>query len=49
MQRTVLSVDPRETDTAKLADVHLMLDQGHDYELFDAFRTVSGATTSPTR
>jgi formylmethanofuran dehydrogenase subunit B len=40
MQRTVISVDPRETDTAKLADVHLMLDQGHDYELFDAFRTV---------
>ena len=30
MQRTVISVDPRETDTAKLADVHLMLDQGHD-------------------
>ena len=40
MQRTVLSIDPRETDTAKLADVHLMLDQGHDYELFDAMRTV---------
>jgi len=40
MQRTIICVDPRETDTAKLADIHLMIDQGHDYELFDAFRTV---------
>jgi formylmethanofuran dehydrogenase subunit B len=40
MQRTIISVDPRETDTAKLADIHLMVKQGHDYDLFDAFRTV---------
>ena len=40
MQRTIISIDPRESDTAKPADHHLMLDQGHDYELFDAFRTV---------
>src|SRR5690606_13414150 len=40
MQRTIISIDPRETDTAKLADYHFMLNQGHDYELFDAFRTV---------
>lgn len=40
LQRTIISIDPRQTDTAKLADIHLMVDQGHDYELFDAFRTV---------
>jgi formylmethanofuran dehydrogenase subunit B len=40
MQRTIISIDPRESDTAKLADIHYMLQQGHDYELFDAFRTV---------
>ncbi|MCC7565877.1 MAG: formylmethanofuran dehydrogenase subunit B [Methanomicrobiaceae archaeon] len=40
MHRTVICVDPRETDTAKLADMHLMVKQGHDYDLFNAFRTV---------
>jgi len=39
-QRKMISIDPRETETAKLADIHLMVQQGHDYELFDAFRTV---------
>ncbi len=40
MQRTIICIDPRETDTAKLANIHLMIRQGHDYDLFDAFRTV---------
>ncbi len=37
--RKVIVVDPRVTDTAKLADVHLQLEQGRDYELFDGLRT----------
>jgi formylmethanofuran dehydrogenase subunit B len=36
--RKVIVVDPRPTDTASLADVHLQIEQGHDYELFDALR-----------
>ncbi len=38
--RTVIVVDPRETDTAKSADYHLKIKQGHDYELFNALRMV---------
>lgn len=37
--RTVIVVDPRESDTAKLADIHLKLDFNKDYELVDAMRT----------
>ena len=33
-------VDPRKTDTAGIADYHLQLEPGHDYELFNAFRMV---------
>ncbi|NLO28257.1 MAG: formylmethanofuran dehydrogenase subunit B [Actinobacteria bacterium] len=36
--RKVIVVDPRPTDTASLADIHLQIEQGHDYELFDALR-----------
>ncbi|KUK62186.1 MAG: Formylmethanofuran dehydrogenase, subunit B [Methanoculleus marisnigri] len=36
--RKVIVVDPRPTDTASLADIHLQVEQGHDYELFDALR-----------
>ncbi|MDI9617956.1 formylmethanofuran dehydrogenase subunit B [Methanothermobacter sp.] len=36
--RTLIVVDPRKTDTAKLADIHLQLDFDHDYELLDAMR-----------
>jgi formylmethanofuran dehydrogenase subunit B len=31
-------VDPRKTDTAKLADYHFQVEQGRDYELLSAFR-----------
>ncbi|WP_321212183.1 formylmethanofuran dehydrogenase subunit B [Methanothermobacter sp. DP] len=36
--RTLIVVDPRKTDTAKLADIHLQLDFDRDYELLDAMR-----------
>lgn len=38
--RTVVVVDPRESDSSKLADIHLKLDFNKDYELVDAIRTV---------
>jgi formylmethanofuran dehydrogenase subunit B len=38
--RTLIVVDPRESDTSKLADIHLKLDFNKDYELVDALRTV---------
>jgi len=34
----VIVVDPRPTDTANVADVHLQVEQGRDYELLNAFR-----------
>jgi len=36
--RTLIVVDPRETDTAKLADIHLQVEFDRDYELIDAMR-----------
>jgi len=36
--RKMVVVDPRCTDTAKTADVHLQLEQGRDYELLSALR-----------
>jgi formylmethanofuran dehydrogenase subunit B len=37
--RKIIVVDPRHTDTAQVADIYLQVKQGHDYELFNAFRT----------
>ncbi|MEG3055388.1 MAG: formylmethanofuran dehydrogenase subunit B [Methanoculleus sp.] len=39
--RKIVVIDPRHTDTAQMADIHLQVKQGHDYDLFDAFRTVA--------
>jgi formylmethanofuran dehydrogenase subunit B len=36
--RKLVVIDPRCTDTSKMADYHLQIEQGRDYELFDAFR-----------
>ncbi len=36
--RKMVVVDPRRTDTAKMADIHLQLEQGRDYELLSAIR-----------
>lgn len=33
-------MDPRKTDTAKLADIHLQVEYNRDYELIDAMRTM---------
>lgn len=38
MNRKVIVVDPRVTDTAKLADYHYQIEQGRDFELLSAFR-----------
>lgn len=37
--RILIVVDPRETDTAKLADIHLKVDPHKDYELISAIRS----------
>lgn len=36
--RKIIVVDPRPTDTASLADYHIQIEQGRDYELLDAIR-----------
>lgn len=36
--RTIIVVDPRKSDTSKLADIHLEIDYNKDYELVDAMR-----------
>jgi formylmethanofuran dehydrogenase subunit B len=45
--RTVIVVDPRPTDTAKQADVHVQVEQGKDYELLDALRTATRGEPIP--
>ncbi|MBN1168136.1 MAG: formylmethanofuran dehydrogenase subunit B [Methanospirillaceae archaeon] len=36
--RKLIVVDPRTTDTSSLADIHLQVEQGADYELLQALR-----------
>jgi len=36
--RKVIVVDPRNTDTAKMADIHFQIEQGRDFELLSALR-----------
>jgi formylmethanofuran dehydrogenase subunit B len=36
--RKMIVVDPRPTDTASMADIHLQIEQGRDYELLNALR-----------
>ena len=36
--RKMICVDPRVSDTSKLADYHFQVEQGRDYELLNAFR-----------
>ncbi len=36
--RKMIVVDPRNTDTMKMADIGIQLEQGRDYELLSAFR-----------
>ena len=38
--RKIIVIDPRHTDTAQVADIHLQVKQGYDYDLFNAFRAV---------
>ncbi|NVM29806.1 MAG: formylmethanofuran dehydrogenase subunit B [Candidatus Helarchaeota archaeon] len=37
-ERTLIVVDPRNTDAAKLADIHVRVEQGKDFELVSAMR-----------
>ncbi|NYB50964.1 MAG: formylmethanofuran dehydrogenase subunit B [Methanobacteriaceae archaeon] len=36
--RTLIVVDPRESDSSKLADIHIQVGYNQDYELLDAMR-----------
>ncbi|WP_067078450.1 formylmethanofuran dehydrogenase subunit B [Methanoculleus horonobensis] len=36
--RKMIVIDPRPTDTARVADIHLQVEQGRDYELLSALR-----------
>jgi formylmethanofuran dehydrogenase subunit B len=38
--RTVVTIDPRYSDTAKMSDLWVGLEQGGDYELYNAIRAV---------
>ncbi|RXE57027.1 formylmethanofuran dehydrogenase [Methanoculleus taiwanensis] len=38
--RKIIVIDPRYTDTARVADIYVQVKQGQDYDLFNAFRTV---------
>ena len=39
-ERKLIVVDPRRTDTAKLADQYIQIELGSDYEVFQAMRTI---------
>lgn len=45
--RKIICVDCRYTDTAKCADEFIQVEQGYDYELLDAFRTVARGQPIP--
>lgn len=45
--RKIICVDCRYTDTAKCADEFIQIEQGYDYELLDAFRTVARGQPIP--
>jgi formylmethanofuran dehydrogenase subunit B len=38
--KTIIVVDPRKSDTAKIADYHVQVELGEDYELINAMRAV---------
>lgn len=40
LDRTIIVVDPRTTHTAQVADMHIRLNPGEDYELFNAIRAI---------
>ncbi|TAJ45218.1 formylmethanofuran dehydrogenase subunit B [Methanofollis fontis] len=47
--RKMIVVDPRKTDTAGMADIHMQIEQGRDYELLSALRVaVRGAPLPET-
>ena len=39
-ERKLIVVDPRKTDTAKLADQHIQIEMGTDYEAFQTLRAI---------
>lgn len=39
-ERKLIVVDPRRTDTAKLADMYVQIELGKDYEVFQALRAI---------
>ncbi|MHA1229089.1 MAG: formylmethanofuran dehydrogenase subunit B [Candidatus Helarchaeota archaeon] len=47
MERRLIVIDPRYTDTAKLATDFIQVEQGKDFELFSAMRAVLKGTDIP--
>jgi formylmethanofuran dehydrogenase subunit B len=48
-ERTLIVVDPRNTDAAKLADIHVQLEQGKDFELVCAMRAALKGVEIPEK
>jgi formylmethanofuran dehydrogenase subunit B len=46
-ERTLIVVDPRNTDAAKLADIHVQVEQGRDSELIFAMRAALNGIDLP--
>ncbi|MHA1360702.1 MAG: formylmethanofuran dehydrogenase subunit B, partial [Candidatus Helarchaeota archaeon] len=46
-ERTLIVVDPRNTDAAKLADIHIQVEQGKDAELIFAMRAALNGLDIP--
>ncbi|HUX99053.1 MAG TPA: formylmethanofuran dehydrogenase subunit B, partial [Candidatus Deferrimicrobium sp.] len=47
-ERTLIVVDPRNTDAAKLADHYIQVEQGKDFELVSAMRAALNGVEIPT-
>ncbi len=46
-ERTLIVVDPRNTDAAKLADYYIQIEQGKDFELISAMRAALNGVEIP--
>lgn len=48
-ERTLIIIDPRNTEAAKLADIYIQVEQGKDYELVSALRAALRGVDIPDK